>query len=191
MQLPIIHIEYPPWIKQMVDWDRHYINDEEKMRLAIELSRENILQKTGGPFASAIFEIDSGKLVAVGINMVVPLNNSILHGEIVAFMMAQTKLKSFTLSASGMPSHEIFTTCDPCAMCLGAILWSGVKRVVCGASREDAQRLNFDEGPVFEQSYDYLKLKGIEVIHNVCQQEANAVLSDYVEQGGLIYNGKA
>jgi tRNA(Arg) A34 adenosine deaminase TadA len=189
MQHPKVHIEYPSWIDQLVNWNHAYISDEEKMRLAIELSRENILHGTGGPFGSAIFEIGSNRLIAVGINLVVSLKNSVLHGEVVALMMAEARLNSFSLRSTNMPRYELFTSCDPCAMCLGAILWSGLKRVVCGASRKDAERCGFDEGPVFKRSYDYLRSKDIEIVHKVCREEARSVIETYVEQNGIIYNG--
>ena len=73
-------------------------------------------------------------------------------------------------------------------MCLGAALWSGVKRVVCGASREDATRLLFEEGPVFPQSYAYLESRGIVFTRNVLREEARAVLEQYRARGGPIYN---
>jgi tRNA(Arg) A34 adenosine deaminase TadA len=107
----------------------------------------------------------------------------------VAFMMAQRRVGSFTLQAAGMPAHELVTSCEPCAMCLGATLWSGVRRVVYGALREDASRLNFDEGPVFPESYRYLEQRGIEIVRGVRRDEARAVLDRYRETRGRIYNG--
>jgi tRNA(Arg) A34 adenosine deaminase TadA len=183
------HVDYPAWVDDIVDWERLYQDDEEKMRLAIAMSRENVERDTGGPFGAAIFEIESGKLVAVGMNSVVRLNNCTLHGEMVAFMMAQQRLGSFTLGAAGMPTHEMFTSCEPCAMCLGATLWSGVKRVVYGAGREDASKLNFEEGPVFPASYKYLEDRGITIIRHVLRAEAATVLERYRLKSGKIYNG--
>src|SRR5918993_1498839 len=142
----VVQIDYPDWVREAIAWDAVYRTDEERMRLAIAVSRENVERETGGPFGAAIFERDSGKLVAVGMNSVVRLNNSTLHGEMVAFMMAQQRVGSFALSGPNLPVHELFTSCEPCAMCLGGTLWSGVKRVVYGAGREDASRLNFEEG---------------------------------------------
>ena len=184
-----IRIDYPAWVYTTVDWERPYADDEEKMRLAISVARENVERDTGGPFGAAVFERDSGQLVAVGMNSVVRLNNCTLHGEMMAFMMAQRRLESFTLAAPGMPVHELFTSCEPCAMCLGATLWSGVKRVVYGASREDASRLNFEEGPVFPASYQYLEDRGITIVRNVLRGEAQAVLEAYRARSGKIYNG--
>jgi tRNA(Arg) A34 adenosine deaminase TadA len=184
-----VRVDYPAWVNQTVDWDKNYTTEEEKMRLAIAVSHENVEHETGGPFAAAIFEVESGHLVAVGMNSVVRLNNCTLHGEMVAFMMAQQWLGSFTLGAPGMPQHELFTSCEPCAMCLGATLWSGVKRVVYGATREDASRLEFEEGPVFPASYQYLEDRGITIVRGVLRSEAQAVLERYRTKRGKIYNG--
>jgi tRNA(Arg) A34 adenosine deaminase TadA len=185
---PSVVIEYPNWVRDTVDWAAPLTTDEDRMRLAIRLSRENVERGTGGPFGAIIVERDSGKLVAVGINSVVRLDNCTLHGEMVAFMMAQQQLRSFTLAAPGMAVHELVTSCEPCAMCLGATLWSGVKRVVSGATREDATRLKFEEGPVFPESFAYLEARGIAFKRGVLREEARAVLERYRATGGPIYN---
>jgi tRNA(Arg) A34 adenosine deaminase TadA len=185
---PEVRIACPDWVAQVVDWERRYPTDEEKVRLAVRLARENVERGTGGPFGAAVLETETGRLVAVGTNSVVRLHNAVLHGEIVAVMLAQRRLGSFSLSAPGLPAHELVTSCDPCAMCLGAILWSGVKRVVCGAAREDATRLRFDEGPVFPESYAYLRARGIAFVQGVCRDEAREVLEEYRRRSGVIYN---
>lgn len=189
MRIPPIQIDYPAWVEPSVDWERRFTSDEEKMRFAIGLSRENVLRGTGGPFGAAILEIGSGALVSVGINSVVRLNNCTLHGEVVAIMMAQSRLGCFTLRAEEGPRYELITSCEPCAMCLGATLWSGVRRVVCGAHRDDARRLNFEEGPVFPESHAYLEARGIEIVEGVLRDEANEVLELYRSRKGVIYNG--
>jgi len=204
-----------------------YNTDEEMMSLAIELSNRNILEGTGGPFGCAIFERfsdhdNSGgdttltnkgshcKLVSIGMNRVVPLNNSTLHGEMVAIQLAQQKIGSFTLMADKEEGictkvdydkgdtkeeklkkkkrqFELFTSCEPCAMCLGATLWSGVSRIVCGATKDDAQSIGFDEGPVYTSSYTHLEGCGVAVTKNVLREKAADVLRRY-GSSGLIYN---
>jgi tRNA(Arg) A34 adenosine deaminase TadA len=186
---PSVLIEYPAWVDEAIDWDQQYESDEDRMRLAIAVARENVERGTGGPFGAAIFETISGRLVSVGMNSVVRLNNCTLHGEMVAFMMAQQKVGSYTLNNPGLPRHELYTSCEPCAMCLGTTLWSGVQRVVYGATREDATILNFEEGPVFPESYKYLEDRGIEIVRNVMRDEARAVLELYRAKSGRIYNG--
>lgn len=184
-----LSIDYPGWVAELVDWDGAYRSDEARMRLAIELSRTNVERGSGGPFGAAIFEAESGRLVSVGVNSVVRLNNCTLHAEMVAFMMAQRRVGSFTLNAPDLPAHDLVTSCEPCAMCLGATLWSGVRRVVYGAAREDASKLRFEEGPVFPESYRYLEERGLIIVRNVLREEARTVLELYRSHGGTIYNG--
>jgi tRNA(Arg) A34 adenosine deaminase TadA len=181
-------IALPDWVDEVVDWDGTYGTDDARMRLAISLASENVQRGTGGPFGAAIVEEESGRLLSVGMNRVVPQNNSILHAEMIAFMMAQRRVGSYTLGARDLPAHTLVSSCDPCAMCLGAALWSGVRRVVCGATRDDAEGVRFDEGPVFPESYRYLADKGIAIVHGVLRDEARAVLERYASSGE-IYNG--
>ena len=185
---PVVHIEYPSWVDDTVDWDRTYSDDEERMRLAIAVARANVEHGTGGPFGAAIFEA-TGRLVSVGMNSVVRLNNCTLHGEMVAFMMAQQRVGSFTLNSPNLPAHELYTSCEPCAMCLGTTLWSGVQRVAYAATRDDASMLRFEEGPVFPESYKYLEDRGIEIVRRVLREEGRAVLELYRTKSGKIYNG--
>ena len=244
-------VTLPTWaIASSEDYfSRRYTTDQEMMSLAIHLSDRNITEGTGGPFGAAIFERHPEKgyctLVSIGMNRVVPLGNSTLHGETVAIQLAQRRVGSYTLmldvdggngiedglfwdeehneqegnddarcgnggegsgnsqvtevnaSASNMETSakpvkrkrqfELFTSCEPCAMCLGATLWSGVSRIVCGATKDDAQAIGFDEGPVFEESYRHLEKAGVQVTRIVLREEAAKVLQRYATSG-LIYN---
>jgi cytosine/creatinine deaminase len=184
-----LSITLPEWIGEVVDWERAYPTLEERMRLAIRLSRENVLRGTGGPFGAAVFERGSGALVAVGVNSVERLRNSALHAELVALMLAEQRVKSYTLHTPDLPDHELVSSCEPCAMCLGAALWSGVRQLVYGADREDALRLHFEEGPVFPASFRYLEARGVEIVPDFLREEAREVLDMYASRGGLIYNG--
>jgi tRNA(Arg) A34 adenosine deaminase TadA len=187
--MPEIRIACRAWVDDVIDWSRTYEDTADRTRVAVELAKQNVLRRTGGPFGAAIFESETGRIVAVGVNLVVPLDNSSLHAEIVAFMMAQAALGTYTLQSPELPVHELHTSCEPCAMCLGAVLWSGVRRVVWSATREDADRIDFDEGPVFAASYDYLRARGITFEGGVLREEGRAVLQLYGAQGGPIYNG--
>jgi len=184
----VVVITWPEWVHEIVTFGTRYETDEDRMRVAIELARQNVMRGTGGPFGAAIFERSTGSLLSVGVNSVVRLNNSTLHAEMLAIMMAQHRLGSYTLAASPPTSYELVSSCDPCAMCLGAVLWSGVRRMVTGADRDDATALSFEEGPVFPQSYAYLQDRGVAITRSVLRQEAAGVLELYRRQGGQIYN---
>lgn len=186
MTLPALDL--PPWATAYDEPGRVYPTDEDRMSLAIQLSRENVERTTGGPFGAAIFERDSHRLVAIGVNSVVRLTNCTLHAEMVAFQFAAHRVGRFTLAGEGIPAHELVTSCEPCAMCLGAVLWSGVKRVVCGAHRDDASAVDFDEGPVFPESWEYLAAREVTIVRGVRRAEARAVLEFYRGRGP-IYNG--
>lgn len=113
-----------------------------------------------------------------------------VHGEMVAIQFAQKKLKTFALKdKSGSKEYCLFTSCEPCAMCLGGTFWSGVSRMVCAATKADAEAIGFDEGPVFPESYDALEKAGIRVRRNVLREDGAQVLKMYGETG-VIYNGQ-
>lgn len=183
-----IRIDLPSWAAEWERTARRYETDEDRMRVAIELARENAAREAGGPFGAALFESGSGRVVAVGVNSVVRLTNSTLHAEMIAFMRAQARLGRYTLGAPELPPYTLYASCDPCAMCLGATLWAGVRRVICAATREDAEALGFDEGPVFPESYAYLERRGILVEHGLLRDASREVLESYRRGGGVIYN---
>src|SRR5512145_3146208 len=149
------------------------------MRVAIGLARENVVRGTGGPFGAVVFDERTALPVAAGVNLVERQANAILHAEVVALMLAHRAIGRFTLGAPDLAPHALVTSCDPCAMCLGAALWSGVRRLVCGADRTDAMGIGFDEGPVFASSYRYLAERGVTVVHGVLRDEAARVLAEY------------
>ncbi len=178
----------PPWVDDVIGTPREYRGAEEKMALAIRLAAENVERETGGgPFGAAVFRLDTGALVSVGMNSVVRLHNSALHAEIVALMLAHEGLGLYSFRAPGAPPLELVTSCQPCLMCFGMTLWSGVQRLICGATREDAMELGFDEGPLTEESYRHLQEKGIEVVRGILRPEARAVLRRYQQLGRPVY----
>jgi len=160
------------------------------MELVIAASRRNVEEKTGGPFAAAIFESESGELVSLGVNLVTTQRLSILHAEMVAVTVAQKKLNTYDLGGESMPSHELVTSTEPCAMCFGAIPWSGVRRVITAALDRDARNIGFDEGPKPENWEKSLKERGIAVVSNVERDAARSVLEFYLKDSGHIYNSR-
>jgi tRNA(Arg) A34 adenosine deaminase TadA len=182
-------IALPDWTGHLVDPSHAFRSVEERMQLAIALARENVLRGSGGPFGAAVFELETGRLVGVGVNLVVGHHNSVLHAEILALMTAEQVVGSYSLRADGLPEHELVASCSPCAMCLGEALWGGVRRITTGATREEAMAFGFDEGPVFPESYRYLERRGVAFRAEVLREEAKAVLALYRDQGGMVYNG--
>jgi tRNA(Arg) A34 adenosine deaminase TadA len=181
----------PDWVRSFLEKQDSVFEDiEDRMHLAIELARLNVERETGGPFGAGIFERESGKLIAVGVNVVLDTNCSLAHAEMVCIGLAQQKLKTFDLGAEGLPAYELASSAEPCAMCLGAIPWSGIRRLICGARGQDACEIGFDEGVKVPDWADTLENRGITVLQDVLRKEAREVLIKYKESGGLIYNGR-
>lgn len=157
------------------------------MRFVIELSRLNVQHGSGGPFGAAVFDRD-GHLIAPGINLVVSSNCSLLHAEMVALAGAQKMLGRYDIGDGGRRQYDLFASTEPCAMCFGAIPWSGVRGLVCGARDADARAIGFDEGPKLADWVAALNQRGISVARDVLRAEAVAVLQEYAAASGLLYN---
>ena len=113
------------------------------MERAIELSIKNI-NNGGGPFGSVI--VKDNNIVAEGSNRVTSTNDPTAHGEIVAIREACKKLNSFSLSGC-----ELYSTCEPCPMCLSAIYWARIKKIYYANTREDAQKIDFDDSLIYSE----------------------------------------
>ncbi len=178
----------PDWIEEFLSKRKtHFPKVEARMEFAIALAEANVEAKTGGPFGAAIFDTQTGELIAPGMNLVTAQNQSCLHAEMVAVSLAQVRLGTFDLAKFGR--FELVTSVEPCAMCLGSIPWSGVVSVVCGATCEDAESIGFDEGHKPADWVEGLRKRGISVTSQVLRDEAEEVLRAYQSSGAEIYNG--
>ena len=113
------------------------------MKRAIELSVENV-DKGGGPFGSVI--VKNNKIIAEGANKVTSTNDPTAHGEIVAIREACKKLNNFNLNGS-----ELYSSCEPCPMCLSAIYWARISKIYFANTREDAQKIDFDDSLIYSE----------------------------------------
>lgn len=180
--------QLPAWLANFVEkWDAGFATRHRRMEFVARLATTNVALETGGPFGAAVFDCDTHELIAPGVNLVTTVNASIAHAEMVAISLAQRRLGTFDLSTAGR--FELVTSVEPCAMCLGAVPWSGVVRLVCGATAADAEAIGFDEGSKPEQWLTSLRERGIEVYTGVEADRARQALLDYARQGGQIYNG--
>jgi tRNA(Arg) A34 adenosine deaminase TadA len=164
---------------------------EERMAAVIDFSRRNFVHHTGGPFAAGVFERDSGRLVVIGVNRVVRSNCSSAHAEIMALSLAQRILGTFDLGGPELPAHQLVVNWRPCAMCYGAVPWSGVRSLVVAGDGPELEAITgFDEGPVHPEWRRELERRGIEVVTGILQQEAIAVYREFAASAQLVYNGR-
>lgn len=114
------------------------------MARAIKLAIENVESRRGGPFGAVV--VRNGEIVAEGANSVTAMNDPTAHAEMVAIRLACAKLKVFELR-----DCEIYSSCEPCRMCLGAIYWARPARVYFAATADDASKAGFDDSLIYSE----------------------------------------
>ena len=133
----------------------------EFMKRAIELSIESV-NKDGGPFGCVI--VKDNKIIAEGSNNVTSTNDPTAHGEIVAIREACKKINNFSLKGS-----ELYSTCEPCPMCLSAIYWARIDKIYFANTRKDAQKIDFDDSLIyseFKKNINERKIPMVQMMRN-------------------------
>ena len=186
-----VHLTLPAWVHDAVDTARTYPGDDEKIALAIQLSRLNVDAQTGGPFGAAVFG-PGDRLIAVGVNRVLPQSTSVAHAETMAYMLAQQRTQRPRLNRdvddSPIGPITLATSAQPCCQCYGATVWAGIDRLLIGARAEDVMALTeFDEGPLPADWVGELNARGIEVVRDLHRHAACEVLRTYGERGGEVH----
>ena len=158
------------------------VTDETAMRLALAIARENVARREGGPFGAVLRSDLDARIIAVGVNLVPVTGVAVMHGEIVALLMAGREM------APG--SATLFSSSEPCIMCLGASHWAGITRIVSGALRADAEAVGFIEGEGCGPLMAQMAGRGVRFDTGLMRDEAVAVFRLYAEGGGPIYGPK-
>jgi tRNA(Arg) A34 adenosine deaminase TadA len=169
----------------------HLATLEERMAAVLKFARLNFQQQTGGPFAAGIFERDSGRLVVIGVNRVMASNCSSAHAEVMTISLAQQLLGVYDLGGPGLPAHQLVVNWRPCAMCYGAVLWSGVRSlVIAGDGPELEEITGFDEGPVHPDWRGELAKRDIGLVEDVLREPALAVYREFAVSRQFVYNAR-
>lgn len=155
-------------------------SDEACMRLAIAAARENVARGTGGPFGAVVRADATGEIVSVGVNLAPSTGNPVLHAETVAISLAADRLE-------GGGALTLFTSCEPCIMCLGALHWSGIRRIVSAALKADAEAVGFSEGAGTRELRAEMAARGVTFEDGLLREEGAEVLRFFVASGKVIY----
>ena len=161
----------------------YYIGNEKSrdkfMELAKQNAEEGIKRGDGGPFGAVIVDKE-GNIISNGNNQVFKNNDPTAHAEIVAIRKACEKLNTYDLS-----DYILYSSCEPCPMCLSAIIWSNIKEVYYGCTKEDAGEIGFRDDMI----YDYLKGNHTDLIHlkKMDREECLETFKKYKDLGGTIY----
>lgn len=149
------------------------------MKLAKECASKGVAHNEGGPFGAVITD-KNGNVIAKANNMVLKNNDPTAHAEVSAIRMACEKLGTYDLTG-----YILYTSCEPCPMCLSAIIWANIKEVYYGCTKEDAGEIGFRDDMI----YDYLKNKGEELIklQKLDRDECIELFSEYKKNNKTIY----
>nr|WP_320011506.1 nucleoside deaminase [uncultured Desulfobulbus sp.] len=190
--LPHFTLDLPAWATQeLAQLPSHIQTVEDRMRAVLNFARLNTEHQSGGPFAAGVFERDTGKLIVIGVNRVVPLNCSSAHAEITALTIAQQILGTYDLGGPGIPAHQLVVNWSPCAMCFGAVLWSGIRSlVIAGSDQEMMDITGFDEGPLPDNWRQELANRGISFEEGVLREEALDGFRAFAATNPEVYNGR-
>ncbi|MFC8519288.1 nucleoside deaminase [Streptomyces sp. NPDC057257] len=189
-------VSLPAWIDdELADVPAVLPGREERMHLVHRLADRNWREGNGGPFAALVAEQDTGRIVSVGVNVVLASGISSAHAEVLALGLAQRGTGGWDLGGEGLPAHELVVNWRPCVQCYGATLWSGVRGlVVAGEGSELEELTTFDEGPLREDWAEQFEARGIKVTGDVLRDEALAVFRTYrqaVDAGEItVYNAR-
>lgn len=190
------HVALPAWIDdELADVPAVIPDREGRMRLVHRLADRNWREGNGGPFAALVAEQDSGRIISVGVNVVLTSGVSSAHAEVVALGLAQTATGGWDLGGEGVPAHELVVNWRPCVQCYGATMWSGVRALVVAGEGPDLEEITtFDEGPLGADWAEQFEARGIKVVRDVLRDEALAVFRRYrdaVDAGGVtVYNAR-
>jgi tRNA(Arg) A34 adenosine deaminase TadA len=188
MLMTTLTLGLPGWVSDL-DPPDGLAHLTDRMALVLEAALRNVEDGTGGPFAAAVFEKESGRLVSLGVNRVVPENSSLAHAEVLAIGLAQASLGTYDMGGPGQPRLQLVSSSQMCAMCLGAVVWSGVGEVVYSTTSGDViATVGFDEGPTPPDYSHQLAHRGISVVAGVMRDQGLDVLRRYVASGGVVYN---
>ncbi|MDQ1121523.1 nucleoside deaminase [Microbacterium trichothecenolyticum] len=196
LQATTYDIALPDWLGEAVDEVPDVIPDRaDRMRLVHALADRNWREGNGGPFAALVAETATGRIVSVGVNVVLASGVSSAHAEVTALGTAQRTVGGWDLGAAGQPEHELVVNWRPCVQCYGAALWSGIRTlVIAGSGPELEQITTFDEGPMRDDWAEQFEQRGIRVIDPLLREEAIEVFQAYrdaVDAGGVtVYNAR-
>ncbi|WP_156761064.1 nucleoside deaminase [Microbacterium karelineae] len=191
-----VTLELPAWLDdELADVPDVIPTTEDRVALVNRLADRNWREGNGGPFAALIAERATGRIVSVGVNVVLASNISLGHAEVTAIGTAQSRLGAWDLGGAGLPEHELVVNWRPCVQCYGAAMWSGITSLVLAGHGPECEELTtFDEGPMIDTWVEAFEERGISVTLDVAKADAVRVFEAYrdaVDTGGaVVYNAR-
>lgn len=184
MQKFSLNLTSPSWFTEIPPFAAN-TDTTAQMEFVLELVEQNIQHNSGGPFAAALFAEETGVLITAATNRVITDCCSIAHAEMLAIGFAQQHFATHDLASLG--KFRLVSSSEPCAMCFGALPWSGISSLVYGASKEDVEAIGFDEGEKPANWQQALEERGINILGGIKREQAAQQLLHYQQMQQPIY----
>jgi tRNA(Arg) A34 adenosine deaminase TadA len=164
---------------------------EERMALVNRLADRNFREGNGGPFAAIVVEAKTGRLVSVGVNVVLASGVSAAHAEVPTAGGLLREAERHHLGGDPEVPLQLVVNWRPCVMCYGATMWSGIRELVVAGSGDELEKLTgFDEGPMRDDWAEQFEARGISVTQDVSREEALRVFRAYGDADTIVYNAR-
>lgn len=173
------NVRLPDWVSELTP-EGAMADDEACMALVLKLTERNVAEETGGPFGAMVLDDETGRVLALGVNLAPTTGNAVLHAETVALMLAAE-------GGEATGRRTLYASCEPCIMCLGAVHWAGIERVVCAALKEDAEAVGFNEGEGAGDLRAAMEARGVKFRDGLMRERGAQILRDYCDAGGDVY----
>lgn len=191
-----VTLDLPDWLNdELADVPDEIPAVADRVALVNRLADRNWREGGGGPFAALVAERATGRIVSVGVNVVLASNISLGHAEVTAIGTAQARLGAWDLGGAGLPEHELVVNWRPCVQCYGAAMWSGITSLVLAGHGSECEDLTtFDEGPMIDTWVEAFEQRGISVTLDVAKPDAVRVFEAYRDAvaagGAVVYNAR-
>lgn len=174
----------PPWLLlESAHIPARLTDRDDRLRLVNSLAIRNVEEGTGGPFAAIVTDAQSGALQSLAVNLVLDSKLSGMHAELVALQLANRAAGSWDLGSPAGTGSILTSNAQPCLMCLGAVIWSGIGMVEYGLSAQEIEELTgLDEGPLPENWRDECARRGIEIQGGFLTAELAVVFGEYARR---------
>lgn len=174
-------ISLPDWVSiELADVPDEIPERQDRVALVNRLASRNWREGSGGPFAALVAEAGTGRIVSVGVNLVLASGITSAHAEVTALGFAQSRLGRWNLGEPGFSEHELVVNWRPCVQCYGAAMWSGITTLALAGSGPEVEEVTtFDEGPMVDDWAEAFERRGIRVLDGLAKEDALAVFREY------------
>ncbi len=184
----MINNMYPRWMSEIIEPGQVYSSDEDIMLATIKFTVKALMRGEGGPFGATI-ATNQGQIISMAFNEVFQTVDVTAHAEVLAIRRAEKTLNVISLQGKDLPQLKLFTTCEPCLMCVGTIYWTQIPTVIAACTKQDAMEVGVKQEFAIKTD-SFLQQQNIVYKTGFMRKEALEVFQVFRERNQLIQDGQ-